>query len=182
MAARIEQKGLVVVARVGKPHGIRGEVGIVSYADSPQLFDEVPFIYLRKPGTRDERFKVLSCRMHKDRFLLTLQGVNDRNRAEDLKGRDVAVLSSDLPEPEPGEFYLHQLEGMTARLEDGSELGLVQGFILSSGQDTLVIRTPDDREVLVPLVDDFIVDIDLDSDVLVLSPPEGLVELYLGKD
>lgn len=182
MAARIKNRDLVVVARVGKPHGIRGEVGIVSYADSPHLFGEVPFIHLRKPGARGGRFKVLSYRVHKDRVLLTLEGVEDRNRAEEFRGFEVAVLSSDLPDPDPGEFYLHRLEGMAARLDDGSDLGVVAGFIFSSGQETLVIRTPDNREVLVPLVDEFIHDMDLESEVLVLSPPEGLLELYLGRD
>lgn len=168
----------VTVGRVVKPHGIRGEFCIVSYADSPLLFDEVPAVWLQTDKGKPSKFKIKSWREHKKQVLMVVQGVADRNRAEELRGADVLVLAKDLPDLEDDQVYLYQLVGFAVTLEDGSPVGELTNFLETPGQDTWIITGPDDREILFPAVAELVLDIDLDSETIVIDPPEGLLELF----
>ena len=173
-------KDWVVVGTVVKPHGITGELSVACHADSPEIFGRVPAVSLRgKDGSVVQR-RVRSWRMNKDRVLLRLEGLEDRTRAEGLRGADIAVRTADLPRPAAGERYLHQLEGCRVFLPDGAELGVIQGFLEAPGQEIWVIRALGGEEVLFPAVRQFVRRVDLDQSQVVIDPPEGLLELYLG--
>lgn len=172
-------KGFVLVGGVVKPHGIRGEFCIKSYADSPSLFDTVPAIYLQDGKNRPEPFEIRSWRVHKGMILCTLKGVDDRDRAETLRGRSVLVREADLPPLEDGEAYLYQMEGCRVVLEDGTPIGVLVGFYDTPGQETMVIHDDRKREILLPAVAEFVLDVNLDAETITVRPPEGLLDLYL---
>lgn len=172
----------VPVGVVVKPHGIRGEFCIKSYADSPLLFERVAAVYLREGRKRPKSFTVQSWRRHKGFVLLTLEGVADRDQAEVLRGRDVLIHERELPELDEGEFYIRDLIGCRVRLEDGTDVGELAHFYENPQQDTWVIMTDDDVEVLLPAVREFLVDVDLDAKVIVIDPPEGLLDIYLNPE
>ncbi|KAB1442769.1 ribosome maturation factor RimM [Pseudodesulfovibrio senegalensis] len=171
-------KDFVVVGTVVKPHGIRGEFCIKSFADSPFLFDEVPQVFLDTGKKRPKPLSVKAWRMHKSMVLMTAAEVPDRNAAEELRGMDVLVRTDDLPEIEDGDFYLYELEGFAVSLEDGKDIGILSGFIEAPTQDIWVIATADGREVLLPGVPEFIRDVDPEAQRIFVDPPEGLLELY----
>lgn len=175
-------KEFVLVGKVVKPHGIRGEFCIKSFADSPFLFDEIQRIFLREGKRRPQPVTVRSWRTHKNMLLMTVNQVADRNRAEELRGCEVLVRAEDLPEISDEEFYLYQVEGFRVVLEDGRDVGRLTGFIESPGQDVWSITTPQDREVLLPAVPEFILDVDMDGQTIVIEPPEGLLDLYENPD
>ena len=148
----------ILVGTVVKPHSIRGELCVEYYADSPFLLDQAVMVFLcpvnpdneqplRPPGKGE---KVLAWREHKGRLLLRLKSVSDRNKADALRNMGVFVREEDLPQLEDDDdVYLYQLEGCDARLPDGSLLGRIEGFLMPSDeQDIMVIRTPADKEVL----------------------------------
>ncbi|WP_018124483.1 ribosome maturation factor RimM [Desulfovibrio oxyclinae] len=170
-------KSFVTVGRVVKPHGIRGEFSMRLYADSPSLFDEVDRVFLDMGGRRPKRYTVAKWRMHKGLVLVTLEGVDDRTAAEGLRGADVQVRKRDLPPPDEDEVYLHELEGCDVVLPDGAPLGVLTGFIETPQQDTWSITTPEGRELLLPAVPEFVLDIDLDDKRIVVDPPEGLADV-----
>ncbi len=173
-------KDWVVVGTVAKPHGITGELSVVCHAQSPDIFGRAPQVSVRgKDGGVVQR-RVLSWRMNKDRVLLRLEGFEDRTKAEALRGAELSVRAADLPRPAPGEVYLHQLEGCRVFLEDGAEVGVIQGFLESPGQEIWVIKAKGGEEVLFPAVRQFVRRVDLDQARVVIAPPEGLLELYLG--
>lgn len=174
------RKDWVVVGSVAKPHGVAGELSVVCHAQSPDIFDRVSGVLVRGGGKPDRLRAVVSWRMHQDRVLLRLEGVTDRNRAEELRGAELCVRTSDLPPPDQGEVYLYQLEGCAVRLADGSRVGVLEGFLEIPGQQTWVIRADGGREILFPAVRSFILSVDLDREEVVIDPPEGLLELYLG--
>ncbi|MEF2143884.1 MAG: ribosome maturation factor RimM [Desulfovibrionaceae bacterium] len=171
--------GLVLVGRVVKPHGIRGELCVESYADSPSLFPQLESVLLGSGSKKPTRFGVASVRPHQGRMLLTLEGVADRTRAESLRGLDVFVPESTLPELDEDEFYLHDLLGLDVLQEDGTCLGVLEHFIEAGGQLTWAILHESGREILLPGVPEFILDVDIDAGKVVVAPPEGLVDLYL---
>jgi 16S rRNA processing protein RimM len=180
--AFMEQTGLILVGDVVRPHGIRGEICIKSHADSPSLFGRVPAIHLREGARQPKPYAVRSWREHKGMVLLTLDGVNDRDMAEALRGREVLVREADLPELDEGEHYLYQLMGCRVVLEDGTVVGVLDQFFETAEQDTWVIVNEAGTEILLPAVPEFVLDVDLDDGVIVIDPPEGLLDLYLNPE
>lgn len=171
--------GFIPVGGVVKPHGIRGEFCIKSYADSPSLFDGVTTLYLQEGDKEPKPVAFGSWREHKGLVLLKIKGVDDRDRADELRGRTVLVREEDLPEPGEGEHYLYQMMGCRVTLEDGTAVGVLEQFFETAEQDTWVIVNDEGVEILLPAVPEFVLDIDLDNETIVIAPPEGLLDLYL---
>ncbi|MBA4358172.1 MAG: 16S rRNA processing protein RimM [Desulfovibrio sp.] len=179
--------GLVAVARIAKPHGIRGELCMDVHAGSPLLFAPGQTLFLALPGPgglgRPKAHAVVACRQHTGRRLLTVKGVADRTAADLLRGAEVYVAEADLPPPDEGEEYLHKLLGCRVLLEDGTEVGVFEAILDTPGQLTWVIRGHSKKgagaEILFPAVPQFILGLDAKRGEIVIDPPPGLLELYL---
>jgi 16S rRNA processing protein RimM len=116
-------------------------------------------------------------RWHRDILLLTFEGIESREAAEDVRNTELLVPLADLPElDDPEAFYDHQLVGLSARLNDGSVLGEVAA-VRHEGADLLVVRRSDGGELLVPFVAAIVPTVDLAGGFVVVDPPEGLLEL-----
>lgn len=183
MAVRVPDAGrdLVVVGTVVKPHGIKGEICVISHADSPSLFSEVPHVYLRGKKGNMQSYELTKLRMHKSRPLLTLKGVTDRNQVELLRGMEIVVKREDMPAPEDDQVYLHDIIGFMVTLEDGTEIGPFIRFIETSATEVWIVKHPV-TEIMIPAEDEFIIDIDMDAKRIIVDPPEGLIELYLAEE
>jgi 16S rRNA processing protein RimM len=166
----------VVVGRIGRPHGIRGEVTVEVRTDDPEL-RFAPGSVLTTDPARLGPLTVAAPRWHSGRLLLSVAGVADRTAAEGLRG---TVLSAEVPDDElpedPEEFYDHQLRGLAAEATDGAALGTVTDVIHLPGQDLLSLDHHG-REVLVPFVAEMVPDIDVDAGRIVLDLPPGLLTL-----
>lgn len=184
----MSEKRYVALGEVARPHGIRGELRVNAYADSPSLFGSLQAVWLGRNETRPRRHRLLAWRLHQGAPLLTLEGVPDRTAAEALRGCQVFVPAEDLPELPEDEVYLYELEGfavLVAQDDPSGEpvpLGVLEHFFEAGGQEVWSIRTPDGREVLFPVAEDFVESIDDEAGRIVISPPPGLLELYLGAD
>jgi 16S rRNA processing protein RimM len=170
----------VVVARIGRPHGVRGEVTVEVRTDDPDLRFVPGAPLLTDPPERGP-LVLAGRRWHREVLLLAFEGVGSREEAEELRGTELVVPVTDLPALEdPDEFYDHQLVGLTARLPDGTPLGEVTA-VRHEGNSLLVVRRsrpgqPDD-EVLVPFVSAIVPTVDVAGGFVVVDPPEGLLEL-----
>lgn len=170
----------VVVGRIGKPHGIRGEVTVDVRTDEPQLrFADDRTLLAQPPAgaaTTVDRLTVESSRWHQGVLLVRFAEVADRNDAELLRN---TVLSIDLDTTEtpddPEEFYDHQLVGLTAYDQDGTRLGEVTAVTHGAAQDLLTIRTDDGRTPLVPFVSALVPVVDLEAGTLTVADRPGLV-------
>lgn len=182
MAQQQSADEFILVGGVVKPHGIRGEFCMLSYADSPSLFDAVDTLYLRDGTRPPEPFSIASWREHKGFILVTARGVTDRDQAEALRGREVLVREADLPDPDEGEHYLYQMIGCRVILADRTEVGELKGFYETGEQDTWVIVNDAGTEILLPAVPEFVRDVDLDEGIILIEPPEGLLDLYLNPE
>jgi 16S rRNA processing protein RimM len=172
----------VVVGRIGRPHGVRGEVTVEVRTDDPENRFRPGAVLRTEPVARGP-LTVAGRRWHREVLLLTLEGpdgkpVDSREAAEELRDTELHVAVADLPAlDEPDVFYDHQLVGLRARLTDGAPLGEVIA-VRHEGADLLVVRRDDDAgEVLVPFVGAIVPTVDLAAGVLVVDPPEGLLEL-----
>ncbi|MFH1914173.1 MAG: ribosome maturation factor RimM [Pseudomonadota bacterium] len=178
----MKQTGFVLVGEIVKPHGIRGELCVKNHAQSPELFGHVPAIHLKEGSKAPTVHAVRSWRAHKGLVLLTLDGVADRDAAEALRGRQVLVREADLPELDEDEHYLYQLMGCRVTLEDGTDLGVLEHFFETAEQDTWIIVNEAGTEILLPAVPEFVLDVDLDAGIIVVDPPDGLLDLYLNPE
>ncbi|MEI2712629.1 MAG: ribosome maturation factor RimM [Nocardioides sp.] len=171
----------VVVGRVGKPHGLRGEVTIDVRTDEPDA-RFAPGVVLRVEPPRGSAWSartvtVTSTRWHQGILLARFEQVADRTGAEGARG---LILYADIPAdatPEdPDEFYDHQLVGLTAYdLDTDTVLGTVTAIAHNAAQDLLTIRTPDGRDALVPFVTALVPEVDVGNGRIVIADRPGLV-------
>ncbi len=174
----------VVVGRIGKAHGIKGEVSVEPRSDEPERrFADGAVLGTRTPrGTephsthRPTTLTVRRTRWHLSRLLVTFVGVDDRTAAEALRGLSLVVDldPADVPE-DPEEFYDHQLIGLTVSTTEGAEVGEVSDVIHGASQDLLAVRTSDGREVLVPFVSQLVPVIDVPGGRLQVADRPGLI-------
>jgi 16S rRNA processing protein RimM len=166
----------VVVGRIGRPHGVRGEVTVEVRTDDSDLRFTPGAVLLTDPTSRGP-ITVEGARWHREILLLTIAGVDSRETAETYRNTELLVPLADLPElDDPEDFYDHQLVGLTARSTDGTVLGEVAA-VRHEGADLLVVRRPEGGEALIPFVAAIVPTVDLDGGYLVVDPPEGLLEL-----
>ncbi|MGH3777122.1 MAG: ribosome maturation factor RimM [Pseudonocardiaceae bacterium] len=162
-----------VVGRIGRPHGLRGEVTVQVRTDSPQE----RFAAGAQLGAGAGRtLTVEAVRPHAGSLLVRFAGVTDRAAAVQLRGVLLTVEATELPAlDDPDEFYDHQLEGLAAFGSDGTKLGTVREVVHAPASDLLVVET-DRGEVLVPFVRAIVPEVDLVGGRVVLDPPAGLLD------
>ena len=172
---------LVVLGRLMKPHGVKGEIRVEYYAESPELLEKP--LMLRAGHFAPRPVRVVEWNLWKNQLILRLEGCDDRSQAECLRGQELLIDASFLPESEDDAPYLRDLAGLSVRLENGTELGKLEDVSFPSSQELWHIRTPKaegGHEILFPAVPDFVRNIDLSAGIVTIAPPAGLVELYCG--
>jgi 16S rRNA processing protein RimM len=171
----------VIVGRVGRPHGIRGEVVIGVRTDEPDLRFAVGAILDAGPTPDGEpgpgpTLRITSARWHSGQLLVGFAGVTDRTAAGELTGSWLSVDSSQLPATQdPDEFRDHELVGLSVRTSAGQAVGAVTD-VLHYGQDLLVVRHPDGQEHLIPFVKAIVPEVHVAAGFLIVDPPPGLLD------
>lgn len=168
----------LVIGRIGRPHGLRGEVTVDVRTDEPGERFSVGSVLATEPTERGP-LEVASSHWHSGRLLIRFAGCEDREAAEELRGIVLVVDSAGLPAlPDPDEFHDHELIGLRVVTVAGDEVGAVTD-VLHHGQDLLVIDGTGPRagaEILVPFVAPLVPEVDLEAGRLVIDPPPGLLD------
>jgi 16S rRNA processing protein RimM len=133
------------------------------------------FAALEEVWIGGQSYQVLEAGRHKNQVLLTLAGVQTRSQAEELVGQEVEGDRERFPALPPGEYYWFQVLGLpVVNLADGSRLGHLDHIIPTAGHDVYVV-VEGEREVLLPAVEEVIVEVNLEEGVIKALPPEGLL-------
>lgn len=166
---------LVVIGRLARPHGLRGEMSVEVLTDFPERFVKGLSVVGVDDAGKRRKLVVSAVRPNGERLLMTFEGVSSRTDADALRGLDIAVpKGSEVPRP-AGFVYHFDLEGCRAVDRSGRELGLVTGLEELGGRSLLVLRTPSgEREV--PFIEPIVVSVDLEGRLVVLDPPAGLLD------
>ncbi len=170
--------GFVTIAKVVKAHGLQGEVCITSFADSPFLLADVARLYVAEKGRHPRKVTLDSLRPHGNGLLLQLHEVKGREQARELVGRELMVRRRDLPELEPEEVLIADVIGLEVLLPDRRPVGRVAAADVVSGREIWTIQGPGGQEILFPVVDQFVLEISLETRQAVIDPPPGLLETY----
>jgi len=171
---------LLPLGRIRKAHGIRGEVSVDYYADSPDLLSGG--VYLHRGASAPVQYEVASSRFHHGALLLRFKNIADRDAAEALRGYDLLVPEDRLPEPDDGTIYLHEIMGLRvlAENEDGTEAewGVIAAVSEPAGQELWTISKENEEDILFPATPELVLGFDLEKRIVRIAPPPGLIDLY----
>ncbi|MBO1267052.1 ribosome maturation factor RimM [Arthrobacter cavernae] len=164
------------VARIGKPHGIRGEVTVQVLTDAPGERFVPGTEFVVEPASAGP-LTVISARWNKDILLLGFEEIADRNAAEAIRGAKLFIETEDIDDEDDDEgWYEHELVGLEARV--GSQVvGKVSALNTMPVQDLLVVEGADGKEILIPFVDEIVPEVNIEEGYILLTPPAGLFEL-----
>lgn len=167
---------MVIVGRVARPHGIRGEVSVEPETDFPEeRFADGAVVFIEEDG-QVKPLTVASFRMHAGRALVRFETASTMDDAERLRGHELRVPESALADLPENVWYHHQLIGSRVRTKDGQEVGTVSGIQGPTERSILVIDDGHDGEVLVPLVAEFC-RVNVAAREIEIDPPDGLLDV-----
>ena len=166
--------GLIAYGKITKAHGLSGGLKLLPFSRLPENLNSITRIFIDSPGNRPEPFTLEECRFEKGSAVIRLEGIGSIEEAEKLIGRDVYIEKSDLPELGEGEFYWFELIGLDVYTEGGGYAGKVESLIDRALQSVLVVRDGE-KEVLIPLSEPIIKEINLSESRIIISPVEALL-------
>ncbi|HUS33069.1 MAG TPA: ribosome maturation factor RimM [Kofleriaceae bacterium] len=160
--ARIEIGG------IARAHGIKGEVVVVTHDPDSETLGKITSIWIE--GTE---YKITGARDTQRGWLVALEGIVTRNDAERLQGKQIEVERSSL-ELDEEDVLLDDMVGCEVRLPDGTPWGTVVAIDISNPHQDLLVVHDGDTERLLPIIDQFVTNVDLDAGIVMVDPPEGL--------
>lgn len=163
----------VTIGKIVGTHGIRGNLKVLSFADSADVFAPGNALAFNRKGKPTVNLCVSACRTHKNIVILTIEGIDSMEAAKALVGCKVCIQKSALPPTPQGDFYWYQIIGMKVFTSQNVLLGNVEAIFPTGSNDVYVVRNGK-KEVLVPAIDSVVVDIDLHSKTMRVDLPEGL--------
>ena len=168
---------LVIIGRVVKPQGRRGEVLVHSLSDRPERFPTLEKAVLTGSGGARREVRVTSSWPHKGRHVLKIEGVDSIDEAERLRGFELGLPEAELAPLPEGSFYHYQLKGLQVADGDGGAVGVVEDVMETGAGAPVLVVNGAGGETLVPFADEFVKTIDLAQSRMVIARPE-----YLGAD
>jgi 16S rRNA processing protein RimM len=167
----------MVVGRVLRPHGVRGELLVEVLSDAPERFAPGAAVAAGDPdsGGPLRPLEVSAARLHQGRMLLRFAGVEDRDAAEPLRGNLLSIPLEAARELADDEFWRHQLVGLRVVDAEGNDRGIVDDVLPGAAHDLLQVRRPDGMEVLVPAVA-ALVAVELEAGRVVVQAIPGLLD------
>jgi 16S rRNA processing protein RimM len=168
----------LVVGRIGRPHGIRGDVVVEVRTDDPELRFAAGSVLATEPAATGP-LTIEAARWHSGRLLVSFAGYTDRDEAQELRGTLLVIDSAEVADDDdPDAFRDYQLIGLAAWTTGGERVGAVRD-VLHYGQDLLIIAGEGPRagaEIMVPFVAALVPEVDVRGGRLVIDPPPGLLD------
>lgn len=173
-------EALVRVGHIFRPHGVQGELKVKPETDDPYRFEAMEAVHVGTYADQTTPYAIESIRYQESKrgltVILKLAGIDSRDAAETIKKKFVFVPEEELPPLEDGEFFIHDLIGLDVVTEDDAFIGTVANVLQMPAHDVYVVRRDGASEAMIPAVANFIVDIDLEGERIVVRPIEGLLE------
>lgn len=168
--------GWVPVGRVGRPHGVRGELRLWPFNRETELLEPGRSISVGSGRKPSQTFTLERVRQDPKGPVVKLVELGDRNAVEALTGLKWFADRSAFPEPEDDEIYVVDMVGMAVVTEEGQHIGKLVDVWQLGAHDTYVVKDGP-REHLVPAVDEFVLRVDIEARQIIIRPVEGLLEL-----
>lgn len=164
----------VLVARIGKAHGLKGEVTVQVHTDSPEQRFVPGAVFATDPASAGP-LTVRAAKVHNGIQLLAFEGAMDRTAAEGLRG--IRLMGSPSEIDDEDGWYEDDLIGLKVQLESGEQIGTVTALHSRPVQDLLEVEKTGGGTAYVPFVEEIVPEVDVDKGIVVITPPEGLLDL-----
>ncbi len=161
------------VGKIINTHGLKGEVKIATWTDYPEDFEEIGKVYI-KTKAGNEVLNILNVKYQKNNIIVKFKEISDINEAEKYKGLVVLADREDLPELEDGAHYIADLIGLEVVNEEGEVLGKLVDVFNTGANDIYDVKREGKRNLLLPVIDEVVKDIDLQTGKITVHVMEGL--------
>ena len=153
-------------------HGLRGEVNIVPWTDSPETFEDIEYVYI-KNKTGEMRLDISGLKYQKNNIIVKFKQIDSIEEAEKFKNKTVYVEREMLGELPEGVYYIADLIGLTAVTPEGEEVGTLVDVFNTGSNDIYDIKREGKKNLLLPHIDD-VITVELENERIVIRIPEGL--------
>lgn len=171
---------LLLVGRIWRPHGVRGEVKVIPEAEVPERLAGIEVLYLGRSAEQAKPYDVQRLRFQQSKkgvsAIVAFEQVDGRDEAEGLRKMQVFALEEDLPPLAEDEWYIHDLVGLDVFDEEGRQLGTLRDVMSMPAHDVFIIARSGQPDAMVPAVEEFLDEVDLAAGRIVVRPIEGLLE------
>jgi len=161
----------LVVGRIVRPHGIRGELIVEPYSETIRSLEAGSVVFIKSP---ENPYTILALRNHRNRLILRIEGCEDREAAERFRGTELQIPTPDAEPLPEGVYYRWQILGLTVKEDTGRLLGTVAEILETGANDVYIVRGDDTRELLLPAIKDVILEVDLERGQILVQLPDGL--------
>lgn len=162
----------LMVGRLLRPHGLQGEMLMAVMTDFPERLKPDTTLFM---GNRYDPITIKSVRHHNKGLIVTLEGYGERQAVEHIRNQDLFVKTENLPKLPEGEYYQHQLIGMEIVTDQGDTLGTLAEIIETGANDVYLIRPEQGKDILIPAINDVILEINLENKQMIVHLLEGLL-------
>ena len=164
----------MLMGTIVKPQGIKGELRLKTADDWRSLDIKPCRVIIKDSADREARHEITSVRPHGGLWIIKIKDIDDRNRAEELRGSECFISEEDRPDTPENYYFDRELIGLHVETVAGETVGTVREIMHGPAQDIYVIQTQE-SEVLIPAVNEFIKKIDVVHGILTIDPIEGLL-------
>lgn len=164
---------LLEVGKIINTHGLRGEVKVIPWTDTPDVFEDLETLYLKN----NDVLTISSVKYQKNNLIVKFKELGDINEAEKLKNQVLYVERSALGELPEGVYYIADLIGLSVRKETGEEVGKIKDVLQTGANDIYVVAREGAKDLLVPVIPNVVLSVDIDGGEVTVSLPDGLEDL-----
>jgi len=172
---KVSPEDLLLIGKVVRPHGLRGLLRIISYADSPDTYVKAGEVFLEGGSGKAVKHGIIAITPGKKIFLLHLEDLDSLEKAETYRGGNIYIKKTGLSRGGE-EYFWHELMGLPVFLDTGKRIGIIRQIVPGAGHDIYVVQE-EDKEILIPAVHEVIKEVDLENKRVVVTEIDGLLDL-----
>lgn len=165
---------IIVIGKITTAHGIRGEVKVSLFVDDGAFIRDLDHLCLE--GRPRRTIELAHARIQGSQAIIAFKGVETRNDAEALRGRELSIPFEWMPALDEDEFYVAEIMGLTVETETGETLGTVKDVIFTGANEVYVIEGGEKGEILLPAIESVVQSVDVAAGRMVVVLPEGLID------
>lgn len=168
---------LMNVGKIVNTHGIKGEIKVLPHTDFPEIrfAKNTELLLVQEGGKAPMPITVESSRFHKNMYIVKLVGYDNINEVEKFKGSMLKVTQDEIVELPENEFYFHQIVGCAVVTDEGQDLGVITEILTPGANDVWVVKSRDGKSILIPYIDDVVLDVNVNDKKVLVHLMEGLL-------
>lgn len=167
---------MLEIGKIVNTHGLRGEIKVVYWTDYAEVFEEIQSVFIDKKGNVEE-YKIKNVKYQKNNIILKLEGIDSIEDAEKLKNKVLSTSREQLGELEDGAYYIADLIGISVYDDSNNLIGKISDVLQTGSNDVYVVKREGAKDLLLPVIDDVVLNIDIEGKRIDVHVMEGLEEL-----